>query len=199
MQLLQITVKPAKYELEIEPARLEQTQEFLPTAEVERRPLKLNIETQNTSVRIDTYEARKSLGLRNIGDEMRMRAQQGKEAAAMQTRACVEEGAQLARIEDGVTIGQIISEKMLRQPSSVTVFLPSGGAELSWEPPHVQVDVDAGSLHYDWNEMKQERNYIPGSVRVKVVEPGSVEIEYLGGPMYIPPSADPDYEEEKNG
>ncbi|ODU57635.1 MAG: hypothetical protein ABT01_01920 [Clostridium sp. SCN 57-10] len=199
MQLLQITVKPAKYELEIENARLEQKHDYIPTAEVEREPLKLRIDTEQTSVRIDTYEARKSLGIMNAGDQLRMHAERGRDAAMQQMRANVEEGAQMAQIEDGVTIGQIINQKMLEQPSSVTVFLPSTGAEISWDPGQIDMSFNAGKLEYQWNKMENSMQYIPGSVRVKIIERPTVEIEYLGGPMYIPPSADPEYEEKEAG
>ena len=199
MQLLQITVKPAKYELEIENARLEQKRDYIPTAKVEREPLKLRIDTEQTSVRVDTYEARKSIGIMKVGDQLRMHAERGKDAVMQQMRANVEEGAQMAQIEDGVTIGQIVSRKMLEQPSSVTVFLPSTGAEISWDPGQIQMSFNPGKLDYQWNEMENSVEYIPGSVRVKIIERPSVEIEYLGGPMYIPPSSDPEYEEKEAG
>jgi len=197
MQLLKITTTPMKYELEIEPSRLEYVNDYIPSADVSRDPSELKIETENTSVRIDTYEARKSLGLLNSADQMRQRAETARTAVSQKTREHVEIGAQMAKIEDGVTIPQIMRQKMQQtlQRSSVTVFIPSTGADLTWDPPRIDVEYTKGELNYDWNELQSSMRYIPGSVRIKIVEYASINVEYLGGPMYVPPSADPNQEE----
>ena len=196
-QLIKITTIPTKYELEIEPARLEYVNHHLPSAEVSRTPSELSIKAENTSVRIDTYEARKSLEHLNIGDMIRKRAELCKEHFQQKVREYVEEGAEMARIEDGVTIPEIMRRRFNTTPDSVTVFIPKSGASLSWEPPKLDIEYEPSRLKYDWDNHETYFRYIPGSVRLKIIELGRVDVEYLGTPMYIPPSADPNRKDNK--
>jgi len=195
-QLIKITTTPPKYELEIEPARLEYVNDHIPSAEVSRTPSELRIKTENTSVRIDTYEARKSLGHLNTADMFRRRAELCKEHFQQKVREYVEEGAEMARIEDGVTIPEIIRQKFNTMPTSVTVFIPKTGADLTWEPPKLDIEYIPSHIRYDWDKPESYLRYIPGSVKLKIIERGKVEVEYLGTPMYIPPSADPNREDK---
>ena len=41
----------------------------------------------------------------------------------------VQLGNQMQQIQDGVTIGQLVRERFLQQPTTYTVFLPSAGVE----------------------------------------------------------------------
>lgn len=186
-----------KYELEIEPARLEYKQADNPKANIHRKPAKLNLHSKNTSVKIDTYEARKSLNIKKIDDRIEEFAAKGKEHINKITREYVEIGKQMGQIQNGTTIKDIYRNKMLEEPSLVTTFLPNGGADLTWDPAELQVEYEDGELETEWQIDKNKMNYVPGSVRMKIIEFSSVDIEYLGGPMYVPPSASPDYEETK--
>lgn len=192
MQLLKITTSPMKYELEIEPSRLEYVNDHIPSADVSNSPSELKVETKNATVRIDTYEARKSLGILNTEDMFRRQAELCKDHIMQKTREYVEDGALMARIEDGVTIPQIMRQKIDTQPNSVTVFIPNTGADLTWEPPKVDIEYTKSELKYDWDEQQSSMRYIPGRVKMKIVEYASINVEYLGTPMYVPPSADPD-------
>ncbi|MGI5985269.1 MAG: hypothetical protein GXY01_09050 [Clostridiales bacterium] len=196
MQLLQITTTPMKYELEIEPARLEYKQDFIPSSDMQNKPAKLNIDKiKNTEVKIDTYEARKSLGIKNVADLIKQNAEKSKEHIRKQMREYVEIGQEMSNIQDSVSIADIFRSKILEQPQLYTAYLPNVGADLSWSPAQLDLSYEAGNLDYNWQISGNELTYIPGSVRVKISELASIDIEYLGGPLYFPPSAAPDYEE----
>ncbi len=197
MQLLQITSTPMKYELEVENAKLEYQQDVTPSARVETLPSELTIHSKNAQVKIDTYEARKSLGMLKTGDFIKQRAQKGMEHINDQTREYVEIGKAMGNIQDGTTIGDIVRQKMLQQPEMYTAFLPRGGADISWNPAELDINYRPGDVNYDWQIKGTDYNYRAGSVHMKIVEYAHVDIEYLGGPMYVPPSADPEYEEAK--
>jgi hypothetical protein len=190
---LQITTTPMKYELEIEPAKLELQQDFTPTADITRTPPSIKVQSKITKVSIDTYEARKSLGIQKIGDYIASRAQSGKQHISEKTREYVEIGKEMSNTANGVKISDIFKQKVLQQPTLYTAFLPKGGAELSWSPAELYMENDPGDTQFDWNITDNAMNFIPGSVRMKILEYAQVNIEYLGGPMYVPPSADPDY------
>ena len=36
--------------------------------------------------------------------------------------------------------------------------------------------------------------FIPGDIQLSITQQPDVLIEYIGGPLYVPPSADPNYE-----
>ena len=84
---------------------------------------------------------------------------------------------------------------MLEQPQMYTAFLPSAAAEISWEPSQLRMSFTPSKSSYDWKLTQNEFSYTPGSVKMKILENASVDIEYIGGPLYIPRSADPNYVE----
>lgn len=193
-QLLRISTTPIKYELEIERARLEYNQDFLPSAKVDTEMPKLDLKAKNAEVRVNTYDARRSLGYNNTEDWFKLNADKGKESMSKTTRAYVEIGNAMSRIDEGVTIADIFAQKVLgEQPVLFTAFLPSTGAEISWIPHEVNVEFKEGEVDYDWQVMRNIMNYVPGSVRMTILQQPSIDIEYIGRQIYFPPSADPEY------
>lgn len=193
MQLLEITTTPVQYELQVEHARLERRQDHLPTAEVTHRAASVELHSQNTQLRLDAYEARRLLGIERVGDRIRARAREGMEHVREKTREYVEMGQAMSRIEDGASISQIIRQKLAGGAGETyTAFLPTAGAEISWVPGRLDIQVDPGELHYNWNEMRHTMNYVPGSVRLAILQYPSVEIRYTGEPLYFPPSSSPE-------
>ena len=193
-QLLRITTQPIKYEMEIERARLELDQDFMPKPNISTEKPKVETRTRNAQVQINTYEARKSLGYPNANDWYKIQADNGKESISQTTRDYVEIGNSMSRIDAGVTIAQIFAEKVLgEQPVLYMAFLPSTGADISWIPYEADTTYSPGDVSYDWQIMRNVMNYVPGSVRMTILQQPKVDIEYVGGPVYIPPSADPDY------
>ncbi|MCL2121454.1 MAG: DUF6470 family protein [Clostridiales bacterium] len=195
-QLLRISTTPIKYELEIERARLEIEQDFMPSSNMETKLPKLNVKTRNTQVMLNTYEARKSLGYQNSTDWYRMNAEAGMESISKTTRTYVEIGNDMSRIDEGITIADIFARKVLgEEPILFQAFLPSTGAEISWIPFEIDTRFQKGEVSLDWETMRNIMNYVPGSVRMVILQQPSIQIEYLGGRFYFPPSADPDYSE----
>lgn len=198
MQLLKITSTPMKYELEVENAKLEYQQDVTPSCDITVSPSQLEMHSKEAQVRIDTYEARKSLGLTNIEDTIQQYAAKGKEHISKQIDEYVETGKAMGDIQDGVEIGDIVRQKMLQQPELYTTFLPSAEAQISVDPGQLDINYKPGDVSLDWQVKDNSYTYKPGSVRMRITEYAHIDIEYLGGPMYVPPSADPDYTEDKN-
>jgi len=62
----------------------------------------------------------------------------------------------------------------------------------------MQIDFDMSYLLVGNPLVRElETNFLPPELELKVVERPRVIIKYLGGPIYIPPSADPNYEPSK--
>lgn len=189
-QLLRISTTPMKYELEVEHSKLEYKQTE-PSASVETKPAKLSIDSRtNTSVNIDTYEARKSLGIMDSVDFAKTNAMESRQALTKQIGEYREIGNEISNIHNGVSIADIYRSKMTDSSYQLyTAFLPSGGAELSWNPAQLNMSFEPSDVSIDWNIEENAFNFIPGSVRMKITQMSSVNIEYIGGPLYFPPSA----------
>lgn len=190
-QLLRITSTPIKYELEVEHPKLEIKRED-PSASVDTKPAKLTITNmKDTSVNISTYQARKSLGIMDSADFTAQNAAESQQALTKQIGEYVQIGNQTSQIQDGVTVGDIYRSKMMDSTNYqlYTAYLPSGGADLTWNPAQLDMNYQPGDVSVDWDVSANEFNFIPGSIRMKVTQLASVNIEYLGGPLYFPPSA----------
>ena len=194
MQLIEIKITPAKYEIEIEKAKFEM-QQTLPTADVKSAPQKMQFHSKNMAVQIDTREAKASMGIPTLDMNLRKNAQDSKEHINQKTVEYVQIGKTLGNIPDAPNIGQIVRDKMLEQPQLHVTFIPKGGAQISWTPMEIELSFTPGEVNYDWQIQESQFDYAPGSVNIIVVDPGSVDITYTGGTMYVPPSADPSYEE----
>lgn len=195
MQLLQITVTPMKCELQIENARLEHQSDFTPSASIQTTPAQLNIETKPAEQRLDSYQLRHSIGFAKVGDRIQQAAEKGQNSLSLYIRGTVEEGSEMAKIEDGVTIGELVHQKMLEQPTTITAFLPSGSLSIMWDPPKIETQYQEGSMDIQWDINQNVLSFVPGSVKLHITQYASVEVEYMGSPLYVPPSASPDYEE----
>lgn len=196
LQLIEISTVPARYELQIENAKLEGKHEYLPLAKVSHEPSSLHIDSKDGFIRLDTYECRKSVGFTNITDKFKSWAEAGKRAISEKITKDVAFGKQLAETDQGLTIHDLMNQKLLDQSSLITTFLPSVPPTMQYQPGEMKQSYDPGSISYDFGEIQSSMNYIPGSVRIKILERGHVDIQYVGSPNYVPPSASPTYEEE---
>lgn len=196
-QLLKITSTPIQYEFEIEPARLEmRNRPLIPFADVKTTPPQQRIHTENTTVNIDTYEARKSLGLYSVADLVRMEAQKGRQQVLQATANAAQTGWEISEnYHKGVGIAELAAQKMLQQPGMVMEFLPKGGAQLSWNPAVCDLSYQMGNVDYSWERPDTIYEYVRGSFSMNIIQRPSVEIEYVGQPMYVPPSSAPNFDE----
>lgn len=194
MQLIRITSTPIKYQIEIEPARLEMKQAQNARQQMTHEPSQLKMQSRNIQVRLDTTDLRASLNLRTSREFARYYASRGMQSAYEAIGDAVTFGNQMERIYDGVTISQIVRQRMLEQPTTYTTFIPSERTDISWQPQELQLDYDPGSLQFDWQVMRNQMEYIPGRFRMNITQYPKVQVEYLGTPNYVPPSADPNYE-----
>lgn len=195
MQLLKITTTPIKYELEVEQPVLEYQQDVTPSCDMTTSASKLSVRSKNADIQIDTYEARKSLGLINLEDGIKQYTEKSKAHITKLIQQYVQTGKELGEIQDGIDIGDIIRQRILEQPILYTTALPSTGADISCEPATLDIRFEPGDVSVDWQIEGSSCLFQPGSIKMKIVQYPDVNIEYLGGPMYVPPSANPNYEE----
>lgn len=197
MQLLKITNIPIEYEIKIQRPKLEMKQGNS-QIHMETQGGQVHMESENIKVRLDTYEARSSIGLKSSGDFADDLARQGKQAAADATAQYAEIGNRMAQIQHDATLADAVYPRMICQNSTAMVFLPATGPDITWEPNMLSMEYEPKELSMDPQVNPIEATYVPGGLSIEITQYPRVEFEYMGEPMYVPPSANPNYKEEKN-
>ncbi len=195
MQLINITSTPIEYKINIEAARLEMKQSDNPRYQMEQNQGRMNIDSKNIQVRLDSTRLRESLNLRNPTPFAQYYGSQGMQTAYENIGERVQFGNQMAQIKDGVSISQLVQQKAIQQPTTYTTFIPSAGWDISWQPQELNLDYQPTEMNFDWQVQKNVMEYVPGKYQMDILQYPKIEIEYLGTPTYVPPSSDPNYEE----
>lgn len=195
MQLINITTQPTKWECRTVPAKLEMQVPKNPQGKLHRVPTRMELHTKDIAVRLDTTEMRASLNLRSVRGWNKVFAEQGMQAAYQAIGEAVQLGNQLQNVQDGVTISQIMQQKMMQNTdiTTYTHFIPTTGPDISWDPAQVSLDYTPGSVDTEWEVQKNVMTYVPSEIHFKILQKPKVTIEYLGTPTYVPASAKPDY------
>lgn len=198
--LLSITTIPIKVEINITKGEFTN-----PRVNNPDRAFKMDIKTQNgqlkihsepSQIHIDTYAARSSMGYgeMNNGDLIKNEANKGIKLAYQGTARVVQEGNQLAR---GATASQIAAQNNRAGQTIQTImeFLPKTGADVTFDKGVLNINYEVGDVDIDWeNAQAMPYEFTLGKVEFSIAQMPKVEIEYLGGPIYAPPSADPNYQ-----
>ncbi|MGB5822842.1 MAG: DUF6470 family protein [Proteocatella sp.] len=193
--LIKITNVPIAYELKINNARLERKSG---TAELEMTTDKggLRIESQNIKVNIDTFEARNSV-VPTAGRSIEQAAEKGRVAAYEATARFSSEGKLLMDAKlDGNALNQIFKNRAQLPTGEFELeFTPKAGAEITWSEPNISIEYEMDKLNFEFKISNGDFEFIPGSIEINITQYPDVIIEYLGKPIYVPASADPEYVE----
>ena len=193
--LIRITTVPISYELKINNARLERrsgTAEF----NVTRDRGGLRIESNNIKLSLDTFEARNSVvptAIRSI----EQLAEKGRTAAYEATARYTNEGTILMDAKlDGTALNQIFKNRAQLPTGEFALgFTPSARPEITWSEPNISIQYEMDKLNFEFKLSNGDFEFIPGSIEMNITQYPDVIIEYIGKPIYVPPSADPDYVE----
>ncbi len=198
--LLSITTIPIKVELNIVKGGMRNPRVDNPDAafkmDIETKDGNLQIHSEPMKIHIDTYAARSSLGYGNYNnlDLFKRKSEEGFRLAYEGTARIASDGNQLAR---GVSPSEIAAQHMRAGQTVQTImdFLPKTGADVTFEDGVLNINYEVGDVNIDWeNAQMMPYEFTPGRVEISIAQMPRVEIEYLGGPIYVPPSADPNYQ-----
>ena len=73
-------------------------------------------------------------------------------------------------------------------------FLPSVPPEITWDVGEMNIRYEMDKLNFDWKIGGGSFEFTPGDIEFTVTQRPEVLIKYVGGPIYVPPSSDPNYE-----
>lgn len=192
--LLKITNIPITFEMKINKARLEY-KNGTADLEISRNEGQMKISSSPIRVNIDTFEARDSISPASVSSSIQKYAASGKSAVYEAMATTMQHGKLMLKAKLGEdAIGQIIqdkTDKYFTPPSSGIDFIPSTMAELNWSKPDVTIEYQMDKMNFDWRILKGDFEFIPGDIEFNITQYPDVMIEYIGGPIYVPPSADP--------
>ena len=192
--LIEIQTIPIEIQMKTTNARLEYARGTA-QMEVSRDRRGLQIRSQPIRVNIDTFEARSSI-VPTTAQSIQQGAAQGQRAAYEATAVLAQEGRMMmeAKIDQDV-IPQLAQQKTVDQPAQFGIqFLPEVGPDISWTGGEMSIRYEMDKLNFDWRMNQMQFTFVPGDIEFKVTQQPDVVIKYIGGPLYVPPSADPNYE-----
>lgn len=146
-------------------------------------------------MKIDTFEARNSI-VPTTMRSIEQKAQAGRQAAYAATASISREGRMMMEATvDGQVIPNLARQALLERPANLNIqFLPSTGPEISWTGGELSVQYEMDKLNFDWRMEQMQFTFVPGDIEFTMTQRPDVVIKYVGGPLYVPPSADPNYE-----
>lgn len=192
--LIEIQTVPIEIRMKVTDAKLEYARGSA-QMEISRDKGGLQIRSQPIRVNIDTFEARSSV-VPTTAQLIRKNAQAGTQASYQATAVLSREGRMMmeAKIGENV-IAQLARETTLPDPAQLNIqFLPNAPADISWTGGELDIQFEMDKLNFDWRMEQMEFTFVPGDIEFTVTQRPDVIVKYVGGPLYVPPSSDPDYE-----
>ena len=195
--LIEIKTVPIEIEMKTTPAQLKYTRASA-EVEISRDKGGLSIKSRPIRVKLDTFEARNSItptAMRSIQQS----AQRGRQADYEATATYARNGKIFMNAKIGEEkITQLAQESQMRDyKANVNIqFLPSVGPEISWDVGEMNIRYQMDKLNFDWKLNGGNFEFVPGDIEFSVTQMPDVIIKYVGGPSYVPPSSDPNYEPE---
>ena len=192
--LIEITTVPIQIEMKTTNAKLEYARG---TAEMEisRDKGGLQIKSRPIRVNIDTFEARNTV-TPTLARSLQQGAQKGQQAAYQATATYAQQGKLMMETKLGEEVITLLSRQSLTEGLKDVglQFLPSVGPEITWDPGEMHIRYEMDKLNFDWRMNEPKFEFTPGDIELSVTQKPDVIIKYVGGPLYVPPSSDPNYE-----
>ena len=193
--LIEITTVPIQIEMKTTNAKLEYARG---TAEMEisRDEGGLNIKSRPIRVNIDTFEARNSISPTPIRS-MEENGDKGKQAAYEATATYANQGQLLLKASIGQELVTKFSEDAMMKDVKTNVgldFTPEVPPEISWDPGELSIRYEMDKMSFDWKINQNDFQFTPGDIEFTMTQRPDVLIKYVGDPIYVPASSDPNYE-----
>ncbi|MGI6727434.1 MAG: hypothetical protein ACOX4P_06665 [Anaerovoracaceae bacterium] len=158
--------------------------------QISKQPNSVMIQSNPISIEMrDTFESSSSINWNNL--TYTASAQYSKDGNLRMN----------VKIED-IDAGTFIFQQFGRGIDNIMDFLPKSAKE-DVASNSMQISFDLSQLPSGMPEVNNiDTSFLPPDLELKVVEWPKVIVKYVGGPIYIPKSADPNYvapENEKQG
>ena len=167
-----------------------------------------SVRSRPIQLQLDTYEPRepsfRAAANANIVSQSAQAAQTAQSAPAVQsprgyeaTSAYADQG----QIQLNARIGHTMpvntsaqSEVQAEQNYTPADFSLKTGVDFQWDDGSLEIRYQMDKLKFDWKIDQGEFKFTPGDIEISVAQKPSITFKYVGGPIYVPRSADPNYE-----
>lgn len=158
----------------------------------------IQIKSKPVRLNLDTYEARKSASNESAIDSVKSYAAKGKQGAYHATARYATEGSILMNVKLDEDAFKQISNLRLKNNEHKTPnikWIPNRPVDIQYEPGDLTIKYSTDKLNFDFHQNKKPMKFIPGDIEFVITQQPDVVIKYVGDPIYVPPSASPNYEE----
>ena len=191
--LIEITTVPIEIQMKVTNARLEYARGTA-QMEISRDRGGLSIRSRPIRVNIDTFEARSSV-MPTTTQIIQQQAQKGMQGAYQATGVIAREGRMMMEAKIKNVVPQLAKQQTMGELGNSNIqFLPSAAPEISWDGGELSIRYEMDKLNFDWRMGQMDFTFVPGDIEFTMTQRPDVIIKYVGGPLYVPPSADPNYE-----
>ena len=191
--LIEITTVPIEIQMKVTNARLEYARGTA-QMEISRDRGGLSIRSRPIRVNIDTFEARSSV-MPTTAQIIQQQAQKGMQGAYQATGVIAREGRMMMEAKIKNVVPQLAKQQTMGELVNSNIqFLPSAAPEISWDGGELRIRYEMDKLNFDWRMGQMDFTFVPGDIEFTMTQRPDVIIKYVGGPLYVPPSADPNYE-----
>jgi len=178
--MLEIKTVPIEIQMKVKNASLEYSRG---TAEMEisRSEAGIDIKSRPIRLRLDTFESRGAAVHSNlVSAQAEQAAAQGGQNAGYKATAAMAQTGSLMLNATFAPEGQQAEMQQLSQAGAMPA-------------ESMQIRYEMDKLNFDWKFDKGEFKFTPGDIEISVEQRPDVVIKYVGGPIYVPRSSDPNY------
>lgn len=192
--LIEIQTVPIEIQMKVTNAHLEYARGTA-QMEISRDKGGLQIRSNPIKVNIDTFEARSSV-VPTTAQSIQQSAQKGLQASYEATAVLARQGRMMMESPvDGTVIPQMARDAVQQPMVDLNIqFLPTSDADLSWTGGEMSIHYEMDKINFDWRMEQMKFTFVPGDIEFTMTQRPDVIIKYVGGPLYVPPSSDPNYE-----
>ena len=155
----------------------------------------LEIKSSPIQLQTDSFEARNSLSPTPTS-AVSQNADAGQAAAYQATATYAQNGQLMVNAK----LGQNVTAQLAKQSMEKNVhtesgldFVPDTGVNVDWEDGEFLISYDMEQLSIDFKVENGQFTFTPGDIEITANRP-EMTINYIGKPIYVPPSSDPNYE-----
>lgn len=96
--------------------------------------------------------------------------------------------------DGGELLGQIFRQRTQMPTGEFQLgFIPSAPVNITYQEPDLTLNYEMDKLTFDLKVAQGDFQFIPGNIEMSITQHPDVHIEYVGDPLYVPPSAAPNY------
>ena len=191
--LIEIKNVPIEIEMKISHAQLKYTRGTA-DLEISKDHSGMHIKSKPIQVSMDTFHSQ-GIVIPTTRNSLETNRTQGKTATYEATASYAQQGQELllnAKIDQ-----HLLSQLSYTNPikADAPPVLDTNFTHLL-EPQDAEMNIrfEMDKLNFDMRLSTQEFEFTPGDIEFSVSQRPEIIITYIGGPIYVPPSSDPNYE-----